>query len=176
MERLKVILGYNIKVVERAGTPLKLMFPLSKIGEGGECGRVDCISCTQETRGETIPPCRKRSVLYENICLKCNPEAGDEEKMKKWTPPLHPPSIYVGESARSLYERGKEHWANYKAGLENSHILKHHLLHHKGEGKPEFHLRPIGFFRTALSRQIAEACRIQKLGEEIILNSKDEFN
>ena len=33
-----------------------------------------------------------------------------------------------------------------------------------------------GFFKTALSRQIAEACRIQKLGEEIILNSKDEFN
>ena len=35
MERLKPILGYSIKVVERAGTPLKLMFPLSKIGEGG---------------------------------------------------------------------------------------------------------------------------------------------
>ena len=35
MERLKDILGYNIKMVERTGTPLKLMFPLSKKGEGG---------------------------------------------------------------------------------------------------------------------------------------------
>ena len=64
MERLKYILGYNIKIVERAGTPLKLMFPLSRIGEGGECGRGDCTTCTQESRGEKLPPCRKRNVLY----------------------------------------------------------------------------------------------------------------
>ena len=42
MERIKYILGYNIKIVERSGTPLKLMFALSRIGEGGECGREDC--------------------------------------------------------------------------------------------------------------------------------------
>ena len=30
IERIKGILGYKIKIVERAGTPLKLMFPLSK--------------------------------------------------------------------------------------------------------------------------------------------------
>ena len=34
IERLEDILGYRIKVVERSGTPLKLMFPLSKIGQG----------------------------------------------------------------------------------------------------------------------------------------------
>ena len=34
VERLKNILGYNVKIVERSGTPLKLMFPLTKIGEG----------------------------------------------------------------------------------------------------------------------------------------------
>ena len=39
MERIKGILGYNIKIVERSGTPLKLRFALSRIGEGGECGR-----------------------------------------------------------------------------------------------------------------------------------------
>ena len=176
MENLKHILGYNIKIVERAGTPLKLMFSLAKIGEGGECGRGDCIPCTQDSRGEKLPPCRKRNILYENICLKCNPEAGSEDKRKEWIPPAHPPSIYVGESARSLYERGKEHWANYRAGLENSHILKHHLLHHGGQGEPAFHLRPVMYFKTALSRQVAEASRIQKLGEDAVLNSKDEFN
>ena len=39
MERLKH--GYNIKIVERSGTPLRLLFPLPKIKEGGECGRKD---------------------------------------------------------------------------------------------------------------------------------------
>ena len=35
------------------------MFPLSKIGEGKECARQDCITCTQESRGEELPPCTK---------------------------------------------------------------------------------------------------------------------
>ena len=73
--------------------------------------------------------------------------------------------------------RGEKNiWGNYKAGLETSHILKHHVLHHRGQGEPTFHLRAVKFFKTALSRQIAEACRIQKLGEDAVLNSKDEFN
>ena len=62
LKRQKTIHGFRIKVVERSGTPLRLMFPLSKVGEGG-------VTCTQESRGERLPPCTKRSVLYENICL-----------------------------------------------------------------------------------------------------------
>ena len=92
LKRMEDILGYRVKVVERSGTPLKLMFPLSKVGEGQECGRLDCVTCTQDSRGEDIPQCRKRSVLYENICITCNPSAVED---KKWTPVLHPPSIYM---------------------------------------------------------------------------------
>ena len=36
VERIKGILRYRVKIVERAGTPLKLMFPLSKVGQGEE--------------------------------------------------------------------------------------------------------------------------------------------
>ena len=97
-------MGFKIKVVERAGTPLRMMFPLFMIGEGKECGRDDCTTCTQDSRGDELLPCTKRSVLYENICLVCNPGYGGEEK-KKLTPPTDIPSIYVEESARSLYER-----------------------------------------------------------------------
>ena len=135
----------------------------------------DCITFTQESRGETLPPCRKRNILYENICLICNPGAGGEEK-EKISPPTYPPSIYVGESSRSLYERGKEHWKNFKAGLEDNHIKKHHVIHHGGEGAPKFHLRPVMFHQTPLARQISEAVRIEKWGEDLILNSKTEFN
>ena len=75
-----------------------------------------------------------------------------------------------------MYERGREHWRDYRSGHEDSHILKHHLLHHGGEGVPEFHFRPIMFVKTALTRQIAEAVWIQRWGEDIVLNSKAEFN
>ena len=174
VERVKGILGYRIKIVERSGTPLKLMFPLTKIGEGKECGRQDCVTCTQETRGEVLPQCKKRSVVYMNICTKCNPGVGEEKH--KLTPPTHPPSLYIGESSKSLYERGREHWRDYRGKHEDSHILKHHQLHHGGQGEPSFHLKPLKYSTTALNRQITEAVLIQKWGEETILNSRSEFN
>ena len=153
------------------------MFPLTKIGGGKECGRPDCRTCTQETRGEKLPPCTKRNVLYENICVRCNPDVGgDEKKDKGWSPPTTKPSIYVGETAKSLYERGKEHWDSFRSKTEDSHILKHHQLHHGGVGDPQFHLRPVRFHNTALTRQLHEAVRIQRWGEDIVLNSKGEYN
>ena len=92
------------------------------------------------------------------------------------TPPTFPPSIYVGETSKSLYERSKQHWSDYRAGQEDSHILKHQTLHHGGDGSPKFHFRPVQFFQKALGRQVAEAIRIERLGEEVVLNSKSEFN
>ena len=112
--------------------------------------------------------------IYVNICVLCNPDVGEENK--EFKPPNHPPSVYIGETARSLYERGKEHWEGFKTKSENYHIFKHHQIHHDGRGEPEFLLRPIKFFRTALSRQIAEAAKIGRLGEEVVLNSKSEYN
>ena len=82
MERIKYIMGYNVKIVERGGTPLKLMFPLSKIGEGNPCSRMDCITCTQESGEGNIPPCTRRNILYENICRICNPGVGKGEDEK----------------------------------------------------------------------------------------------
>ena len=105
-ERLKTILRYKVKIVERAGTPLKLLFPLSQVGRAKVCGREKCITCNQE--GEKEPQCTKRSTLYENICKLCNP--GVTNKNPKLNPPKNHPSIYVGESAKSVQERGMEHW------------------------------------------------------------------
>ena len=34
VEKMKHILGYKIKIVERSGIPIKLIIPLSKVGEG----------------------------------------------------------------------------------------------------------------------------------------------
>ena len=58
--RLEDIFGYRIKVVERAGTPLKLLFPLGRLDEGTVCGRPGCITCNQEAENK-IPPCTKRN-------------------------------------------------------------------------------------------------------------------
>ena len=74
------------------------------------------------------------------------------------------PSVYIGESGRSLFERGKEHWKDFAEKKEESHIWYHHQLHHGGIGEPKFHLRPIAFHQTALNRQLTEAVRIGRMG------------
>ena len=117
--------------------------------------------------------CTKRNVVYENVCLNCHPEAGEGKEVKEGG---ELPAIYVGETCRSLAERGAEHWADYRAGAEGSHIFKHHVVHHKGAGQPKFHLRPVRYYRTALGRQVGEAVRIRRRGEGNLLNSKTEFN
>ena len=45
-----------------------------------------------------------------------------------------------------------------------------------GEGQPSFFLKAVIFFKTALSRQLAEAIWIQEYGEDVVLNSRAEYN
>ena len=113
-----------------------------------------------------MPPCTRRNVVYENVCTKCHPEAAEGKEVKEGN--CQVPAIYVGESCRSLAERGKEHWAALKAEKEDSHMWKHHVAHHKGQGEVKFHLRPIKYFKTALSRQVSEAVRIKRRGGRTI--------
>ena len=45
-----------------------------------------------------------------------------------------------------------------------------------GEGEPSFFIRPVGFFQTALTLQLAEVVRIQRWGERVVINSKSVYN
>ena len=76
-------------------------------------------------------------VTYQNICVLCNPEGGG--KKAKLVEGLDQPSDYIGESGRSLLERGREHWKDFTEKKEESHIWYHHQLHHGGVGDPKFH-------------------------------------
>ena len=88
-------------------------------------------------------PCTKRTVVYENICLLCHP--GAEAKVCKLNEECTAQAVYVGESCRSLYERGREHQSDFQNGEEKSHMLKHHVLVHGGKGDPRFHMRPVKY-------------------------------
>ena len=172
MDNLEGIIGCKVKVVERSGTSIARLFPLTRLWDGVPCARDDCVTCGQE--GETIYPCNMRSLTYQNICLVCHPEGGS--KKAKLNMESVVPGVYIGESARSLYERGREHWRGFKERREDSHIWKHQVLHHGGNTAPKFHLRPVEFHRTALHRQLSEAVKISRFGEENLLNSRGEYN
>ena len=128
LREMEQTLGFRIKVAERAGRPLGSMFPLTSLWEGAQCGRGECITCLQE--GEEMPPCSRKNLVYENICLECNPGAtkgGDLETLKEGAP-----SLYIGETSRSIFERSREHWEGVRKGEEGNHMVKHQKMEHRG--------------------------------------------
>ena len=72
--------------------------------------------------GTKLQNCKKRGVIYENVCIKYNPDGRKKEALKD--PVTSPPSVYIGETARSLQERSREHWDTFKNGNKDSYILK----------------------------------------------------
>ena len=70
----------------------------------------------------------------------------------------------------SIAERSREHWDDFKSIKTDLHIMKH-----QGEGEPEFHFKVGKHFKSALSRQVGEAIRLERRGVSS-LNSKGEYN
>ncbi|XP_022810130.1 uncharacterized protein LOC111347144, partial [Stylophora pistillata] len=94
--------GFNIKVVEKAGIAIKRLLQKSDPFKPRQCGREDCPVCSTGGKG----PCDRESVTYEIKCIQCN-------------------SVYVGETARSAYTRGKEHTKSLNNKEERSALWKH---------------------------------------------------
>ena len=105
LRSMEPALGFRVKVVERTGQSLGSKFAQTGLWEGMQCGRDDCTTCEQGA--EELPPCNKNNLLYKNKCTECNPGAlgkGELEEVKDGAP-----SLYVGETSRTVYERSKEH-------------------------------------------------------------------
>ena len=85
---------------------------------------------------------------------------------------------YIGESARSAYERGANHLNDRKSLDLGSHMLKHAIQCHGGADPEQikFHMRVLQFHKSSLERQIDEAVKIQLNRQYNILNSKSEYN
>ena len=105
LQRLEPVLGYRLRVVERTGRSLGSLLAQTSIWRGLTCGREPCITCTQG--GEEVPSCTRSSIVYENICIRCNPSATNKGELREQYNKT--PSLYVGESSRTIQERGSEH-------------------------------------------------------------------
>ena len=89
-------MGFRVKVAERTGRSLGSHFPLTKLWEGAQCERDDCVTCLQEC--EKMPQCTLNNLVYENICLACNPGASKKGELLEVREGA--PTIYVGETSR----------------------------------------------------------------------------
>ena len=173
VDRLAPMMGFNIRVVERGGTSLGALLSNKNPWSGAHCGRGVCRTCRQP--GDRKEDCKSRNIVYESVCTRCNPSNEGKEEAKAGLLRSGEPSLYVGESSRSLHERAREHWADADKGVDECHMMEHEHAAHRGEdGSPAFRFKVVKGCRTALERQVREAVRIQQRGS--VLNKRGEFN
>jgi hypothetical protein len=160
---------FGIKFQEAGGTQLKNSFSLD-LGKGTHCGR-ECPPCT--SNGEKRQRCRARNIVYETMCMWCNPESRGVER--KEGEKAGRKGVYIGESSRSIHERSKEHEKDAEGFSKKSHIVKHWMECHPEETQqPPFKFMIVKQYRDCMSRQIGEAIQIQR-SEDELLNSKCEY-
>ena len=163
-DRLAKITGYRVRVVERGGTQARHLLPYTNPWSDQVCGRQDCTTCKQGD--EKVQNCFRTNILYESVCQDCLGK-GDKSGVER-------EQVYVGESSRSIYERTKDHFEDFRRRKEDSHLFNHWSQVHGEQGMLNFKFRVVKSFKDALSRQIAESVRIHRRGS--VLNVKGAYN
>ena len=155
--RAEALPGLKFKVVEGGGKTVKQAVQKSNPTASGRCQGGDCMACNGGTG--TGGSCRKSNVVYEIECQLC---------------PADQQAVYVGETARNLYTRGREHQRNYTKKEPESFMYRHEQDHHFGV-ETEFKARVKYSFKDCLTRQIAEGVAIRRC-EKMVLNTKAEWH
>ena len=149
--------GLKFKIVERGGTMVKWDLMNTNPSSSGGCQTRDCQACIDGSgKGG---PCRKSNVVYEFACQLC---------------PTDSQAVYLGETARNLYTRGREHHQNYLRRHQESFMLKHQLEKHVGV-EADFKSKVVCSYQDCLTRQISEGVHIRRCDKNI-LNSKSEWH
>ena len=190
-EELRGPTGYVVKVVEKVGTKIIDMVHKTNPWRGQDCERGGCMHCKTKVRtGKyTSQCCKKRNLVYETWCISCEEaaikvikEQGEESKETEKETRRKIDNIqqykYIGESCRSVFERGFEHTNDLEQLNPKSHMLRHCIEIHQGEPleKIEFGIKVVQYTRTSFERQILESVKIQLNRNHHILNSKSEYN
>ena len=128
-----------------------------------DCDRVGCLLCSSP--GDNNGDCYRRNVVYKTSCILCHDKGKDNE------------AFYLGETARTAFERGSEHHSDPEKMKDESHMFNHIVDTHEDEEYPQFSMKVLRGHRTALERQIHEAVIIANSWDKgNLLNSKHEYN
>ena len=103
--------------------------------------------------------CNRENVVYKGQCLECK-DLGKE-------------SVYIEETSRSGYVRGKQHLEAIQDHMKhpNNAFSKHIKDNHESR-IPKFQMNVIKYYQTPLERQVREGIEIIRARADIIMNSK----
>ena len=148
--------GIKFTFIEMGGRTIKRELQRSNPTATPGCSKPDCACCKVE-RGKG-GQCHRNNVNYKVTCKLC-PEGRE--------------AVYIGETARNLYFRMKEH--NSSKG-EGSFISRHIEEAHRGR-EGNFEARVTKTNKDCLSRQVREGVQISQQGHKNpLMNSKSEWH
>ena len=175
------ITGVRFKFEEKAGMQLSRVICKTDPWAGQDCERVDCPMCetTMQVEGAKGQDCSKRNVLYLTWCQDCK-DRDEKKAIDEGRDPGNVPLYkYLGESARSSYERGIEHQNDRRLMSTGSHMMKHLMKNHREEDhdKIKFRMCVLKYHCSAYERHIHESVAIQNARQHHhILNSRAKYN
>ena len=174
--------SWGIKLVEKAGKPLSLLFlnrsPVElgcPLNSGASMDRntsdspgLQCRICDNDTI-----KCSPSNLVYEARCDDCTGMVGDKTSVLEGKVNVSKVFKYIGESSRPFRMRAKEHWDKLEALKPESFMLSHWMLQHGTQMlPPNFSFKLVGKYGDCLSRQLSEALYIEEFGN---LNRKSEY-
>ena len=80
LETLEKVGRMKFKIVEKTGNKLEDLLHRSNAWGDSDCNREDCIMCRTAGDCEKKGQCKKRNVIYETFCLKCEEEKEREKE------------------------------------------------------------------------------------------------
>ena len=103
-----------------------------------------------------------QKATYEISCKICQVEKGRK-------------TSYIGETARTPFERGADHLGDLKNWRMSNALVKHLAESHPGRGWDHFSMKVLNTHRSPMERQIKEGQLISSYKGDEILNQKGEW-
>ena len=149
--------GVSFKIVETGGDSVKSRIQKSNPTATKGCTNPECVACKTERGGGGN--CRKGGITYQFECQLCPPSQKN---------------LYIGESSRNLFTRGKEHMDMFRNKDKKSFMMKHQTEKHQGVAG-NFTAKVTGGAQDCLTRQVREAVLIRRC-QVPVMNSKTEWH
>ena len=100
-------------------------------------------------------------------CLECEEKEGNDKT-----------AVYVGQTSRSMFERGQEHLYGLRSRKETSPLFKHTLEEHDSDLEIRYEMKVIKKHFSSFSRLVHESVVIERTSKAdnfSILNSRGEW-
>ena len=120
------------------------------------CGRNTCLPCKSK-----VGACLRQGAVYKISCMTCKTEGSRN-------------TVYLGETARTMFDRGEEHIRAMNNMNEESPMVEHQLEAHQNQPMM-FRMKPVMYPKTALWHPANEANEIDKHRDCNVINRRREW-